>query len=271
MSEQAVEANPKRKKGRSPSYPGIDLETAIDRARQLWQRERQHPASVETIQQHWGYKGGTGPAAVTLAALKKFGLLQDEGSGADRMARLTDLAVDILENPDASVTMAGIKQAALAPGIHRELWEQYGAKPPSDANLRWELIRRRNFTESGASDFISEYQRTVAFAKLSGAVDVGEQGAEEAPAVEDDEDEGSYPPPPPQRREQQRRGSGISESTILTIPIPVIGGSAITIEGEFPVSQQAWDQFIGVLRAMQPGLVSARPPEPNDESTQDES
>src|ERR1700736_3830256 len=80
---------PRKPRGRSPSYPAINLETAIQRARVLWETERQHAASVDTIVKHWGYKSLNGPAALSLAALKKFGLVEDEGAGPARTARLT--------------------------------------------------------------------------------------------------------------------------------------------------------------------------------------
>ena len=41
MSDEA--AKNKRPKGRSPSYPAIDLEEAIEKARQLYTAEGQHP------------------------------------------------------------------------------------------------------------------------------------------------------------------------------------------------------------------------------------
>ena len=45
-----------------------------------------------------------------------------------------------------------------------------------------------------------------------------------------------------------------------TIPVPIIGGKPVMIEGEFPISEAAWAQFLAVLAAMKPGLV--RDPEP---------
>src|SRR5690348_16423785 len=145
MTETPVST--RRQTGRSPAYPAINLETAIRRARELYEKERQHPTSVETIVRHWGYKSLNGPASQTLAALKKFGLLTDEGRGTDRRGRLTHLAVDILANPNAAARANAIKQAALLPAIHRELWDKYQNNPPSDANLRWDLLRQRGFTE----------------------------------------------------------------------------------------------------------------------------
>src|SRR5262249_30899737 len=124
----------RRSTGRSPSFPAINLETAVRRAATLYEKERQHPTAVETIVRHWGYKSMNGPANGALAALKKFGLLTDEGRGADRRGRLTHLAVDIVANPNAAARTSAIKQAALMPAIHRELWDKYQNTPPSDAN-----------------------------------------------------------------------------------------------------------------------------------------
>ena len=44
---------------------------------------------------------------------------------------------------------------------------------------------------------------------------------------------------------------------VLTIPVPIVGGKSVTIEGEFPISEAAWGQFLAVLNAMKPGLVQA--------------
>src|SRR5262249_30051431 len=105
---------------------------------------------------------------ISLAALKKYGLLVDDGKGTARRASLTDLAVDILKNPDPRVRDEALQRAALNPSIHRELWEKYGnaPRPMSDANLRWILTRERGFTETGAAEFIPVYKDTVSFAKL---------------------------------------------------------------------------------------------------------
>lgn len=73
---------------------------------------------------------------------------------------------EILANPAEQARREAIRRARLDPAIHRELWDKYGATPPSDVNLRWELTRRKGFTETGADEFIPEYRATVAFAQL---------------------------------------------------------------------------------------------------------
>lgn len=252
---------PKKVRGRSPSYPAISLPVAIERAKVLYQEEKQHAAPMDTVVRHWGYRSFNGPASLAVAALKKFGLIEDQGAGAGRRAAVTDLAVTILSNPDQQARRVAIQEAALKPAIHRDLWNKYGAELPSDETLKWELTREREqrFTDTGADEFIPEYRHTLAFAGLPGTDSVGTQ----IPDVqsEDDGDESeSEPPDLPQRTKRHpiRRSGGMSEAGILTIPVPVIGGPPITIEGEFPVSEVAWTQFIAVLQAMKPGLVAQR-------------
>lgn len=250
MTDTSAETPARRSMGRSPSFPAINLETAIRRARELYERERQHPTPVEKIVQYWGYKGMTGPASLSLAALKKFGLMADEGKGAERRGRLTHLAVDVIANPDSQARSAAIKQAALTPSAHRELWERYAHSLPSDASLQWELVRQRGFTESGAEDFIREYRQTVAFAQLEAS-----DRASGATANEDDDAHAAdddAPPPHTSALQAEPRTS----SAGTRYPIPIFYGKAVVIEGEFPLSEEDWSQFMAVLSAMKPALVA---------------
>ena len=101
------------KKGRSPSYPGIDLGSAVVRAQVLYDREHRHAAPVSAITGYWGFSSPkSGPAAVTYAALKKYGLLEESGRGEDRMGQLTSLALDILISGDDGTRMKAVRTAA---------------------------------------------------------------------------------------------------------------------------------------------------------------
>src|SRR2546425_830513 len=106
------------KRQRSPSYPGIGLETAIERARELYKQEGRNAAPNDAILGHWGYKPRTGPGLVTIAALKRFGLLDSEGSGKSRLSNLA-LRIILDEREDSPDRDAAIKQAALTPSIHK--------------------------------------------------------------------------------------------------------------------------------------------------------
>jgi hypothetical protein len=251
---------PTRRRGRSPAYPGIDLETAVQRAGQLYDRERLYASPVETVAQHWGYKSLNGPASVAISALKKFGLVVDEGSGSDRKVRVTDLAIEILQNPSGEARKAAKKEAALSPTIHRELWEQYGPVLPSDASLRWELTRGRGFTDTGADEFIPEYRATMQFAELAEA-ELSEALAHTPTAEES----------PSQQEEYERPASvtSLSEvptrdadagrtrdraSTTYTIPLPKNAG-VVELSAKFPLTESEWKYFMTLLEALKPGLV----------------
>src|SRR5688500_14916003 len=106
MSDQPAEVRPRRT-GRSPSYPGIDLELALQRANELWAREHHYPTAIPTILSHWGYGSKSGGGFAAVAALKTFGLLDDRGTGEGRQAWLSRLAQDIItaENPTARANL----------------------------------------------------------------------------------------------------------------------------------------------------------------------
>ena len=176
----------KRKKGRSPSYPGISLETAIQRAEKVYEIEGKHPAHVDTLLRHWDYAPNSGPGLTTISALGKFGLIENEGTGSSRKARLSPLALRIVQDKrENSVERdAAIREAALMPPIHRELWEKFGGRLPSVENLRFELVHDRHFTETGAGEFIQSFQSTIEFAKLAEGASVPDEGSAKGPGLQ---------------------------------------------------------------------------------------
>src|SRR6266566_2450697 len=197
----------KKPKGRSPAYPSINLETAIQRARQLYDKERHYLTPMSTIASHWGYRSLNGAAVGAIAALKKYGLLDQEGAGQDRKAKLSELADVILVHPDEVKRKAAIREAALRPPTHREMWEKYHNHLPSEQNLLWELTRDRGFTETGAKEFIPIYRATIAFAQLEDDNGTSEPAPTLAPLEfrddREDDDEDSQPERPSTRERRQ--------------------------------------------------------------------
>jgi hypothetical protein len=249
-------------RSRSPSYPGIDLATALDRARTVYEREGRQPAAVDTLYDDWGLKPRSGAGGVVLAALKKFGLLADEGAGASRHGRLTDLALTILlEETGSAVRDAAIQQAALLPGVHQEVWERYDGGLPSDASLRLWLIRDRGFTPNGSDEFIAQMKRTFAFAGMTSSDRVGGGGS--GPATEE-----SRGMPAPNTRKLPSGGRSVEPifrpvdrpPATRSILLPLGVGWA-TLEAPFPLSEEAWSLMISELTAMKPGLVAGSPQE----------
>lgn len=160
----------KRKRTRSPAYPYVNLEGALTRAKQFYDKEQRNAANVYIATKHWGFVEDSSNGAQTVAALISFGLMKDEGTGEKRTVRLTQDALRILldTRPDSKERADLVKQCALAPKIHKQIWEKWGPDLPSDANLRHSLLFdwETPFNENSVDFFIGEYKSTIAFAKI---------------------------------------------------------------------------------------------------------
>ncbi len=161
--------SPKRNRTRSPSYPYVDLPTALEKAAVLWRAEGRHPVAVNLALQHWGYKEESSTGYSCIAALKKFGLVDHEGMGESRQVKLSNLALAILldNDPGSADRRDALRNAALGPRIHAELWERYGAELPSDQSLRRFLVLERSFNEAAVDELLEEYRATMAFAGMN--------------------------------------------------------------------------------------------------------
>ncbi len=248
----------KKPKERSPSYPGVDLERAIDLARIILEKTGQHDTVADVVWQHWGMRPKTGPAAVALAALKKFGLLDVTG----HKVRLSALAIDILlDNREGSILkQERVREAALKPSIHQELWEKYDGSLPSDGDLRWHLTRERvpPFTTTGADGLITEFRRTISFAGLTrpelpsqptGDKLAGEKGKTQGAAFPSLFGGNMFPAP------AKSVEPAISTQEIqFSIPGPI---SAL-IRMPSPLTEEDWRRMMAVIEAMKPPVMEPK-------------
>lgn len=137
----------KRTKERSPNFPYITLESALGRARDFYAREKRSAAPFEVAAEHWGLRVSSSSALQTVAALKSYGLMVDEGRGPGKKVRLTDLALRIVldDRPDSAERSAYMRQAAKSPAIVAEVHEKWPDGLPSPSNLRHFLVLERGF------------------------------------------------------------------------------------------------------------------------------
>ncbi len=191
-TQPAQTAPLKRRRTRSPSYPYLNIKEAIEKARSFWDAEKRHPAPIDAAAKNWGYEPKSSAVALTVAALKKYGLLEDVGTagGNQRQVKLTESALKILLTEEGTPEReAEIKTAALRPRLHRELWTKYGEQLPSDQTLQSWLLLEKKFNPSSVADFIKIYKVTISFAKLT-ASDI----VSDTPTTEHKEDEESPMP-----------------------------------------------------------------------------
>jgi hypothetical protein len=161
-------ANAAQKKHRSPAYPFISLEKAINRARELYRHDNRHASPVAAAIKHWGFAEKSSGGQQTIAALKQYGLLADDGSGADRRVKLTDRALSILldEVENSPEKSKAIRDAALAPKLFAEMFNKWGAELPSPETMRTFLRRDKGFNDEVLGVVIRAFKDSVSFAKL---------------------------------------------------------------------------------------------------------
>lgn len=166
MSENEKTLVSEAKQRRSPRFPVLAIDEAIERARRIYRQDKLAFASLEAIKEHMGYttKGKGGRAGRAAAALKQYGLLDERGG----RFRISDLAFKILEmGEDSPERIALVKKAALNPPIIRKVFRQFEGEPPSDKTLRDYLLFDEGFTPDSARDFIRIIRQTKDIANPS--------------------------------------------------------------------------------------------------------
>ena len=167
-----------RGRTRSPAYPFINLETAIKRAQEFYNHQLRNTASRVVAVKHWGYQEKSSGGLQTIAALIAYGLMQDEGTGEKRKLKLTPNAIRLIldKRPDSTERAQLIKEMALTPKIHGDLWDKWGGSLPEE-QVRYTLTAEWEppFNEKTVDGFIKEYKDTIAFAKLSESDKVGSE------------------------------------------------------------------------------------------------
>jgi hypothetical protein len=165
MTDAASETSTKKKPaGRSPAYPYIPIDKALERARQLLDVEGRYDTPVESAYSAWGFAAKSSGARQTAAALGYYGLIE---TNAGR-TKISDLAFRILgdKREDQTERNALIREAALNPAIHKHLVEHYPDGLPSEANVRHHLVFEKNFNEKAAEDVIQIFKTTAAVVSL---------------------------------------------------------------------------------------------------------
>ncbi len=178
---------------RSPPYPATSLAKAIERAKQLYGKAQHYPISAAVLADAWDYSPKSGGTFATAAALIHFGLMSDEGSGAQRKFRLTDDAQRIVRDaePNSVKRKEAIGRAALLPKIFAELWSSYGdGAGLADSVLKNHLTLDRSdagqaaYSDAAADEVIQTYRETVLFAGLSKNATVAPEEKPVAPVEE---------------------------------------------------------------------------------------
>lgn len=192
----------KGKRDRSPAFPQVPLDDAVERLAAFERYFGRHAASLDQAGLAWGLK----QCGDILAALRYYGFIEYIGDSNARQVVLTEDGRNLLRAQQPSVRQDILRKAALRPKEIAKFWSIWGTDRPPDPVCIDELVLRNNFSERGAPLFLHSYDATIAFAGLAQADRIAADSVE----VEDGDDgrpEADEPPaksavrnPPPARR-----------------------------------------------------------------------
>lgn len=141
---------------RSPNYPQIDLETAVESIRTAFAAEGRNRMSKEVLAKHLGYTSLNGRALAKIGAVRAYGLIE----GKENELRVSDDAKTLLiapqESPDRA---AAIQRCAFKPPIFNDIRAAFETTP-SEHNLRYHLAKK-DYTSEAAGKAAKNYLATV--------------------------------------------------------------------------------------------------------------
>lgn len=227
---------------RSPNYPRIGLRDAIERIEKLYKKERTHTTTREAIAEGLGYTSLNGSSMGLISTLRQYGLLVEESDGL----RVSQSAVALAMLPKSdSERIEALREAAFAPRLFSEFYEEYGDTLPSDVSLRYALVKK-GFSEKAANEAIRSYRDTLELVSEE-AAEYTDADVEDQQKVEPQMEQaivGRQAPAP------QFYGGGVGVSVdarVMQFQLP--GNSTARIELLGNVTQEGIDMLTTILDA----------------------
>lgn len=158
----------KRGEGRSPAYPLIPVQKALERVQELYAQESAHPAPLKSAMGAWGYSPKSSGGRQTLATMRYYGLIEVTGEGDGRMVKVSELGRKIIldKREDDSEKRALIRQVALSPSAHKSLFQEYPDGLPSDGTVHHFLVFRKQYNDAAANELLTEFKQTASYIGL---------------------------------------------------------------------------------------------------------
>lgn len=227
------ERKPRKLGKRSPGYPIISLDEAIQKAKTLWDKDKNNPIPLVAAYEHLGYESKGGYAARIIAALKKFELISEKQSAI----KLTEDAVDLALHDQSDERYKNIvKKLALKPGIYETIFNKYNGTIPSYSTLKIELIKEHEFNPESVDNFINSFRKTIEFAGL---------------AKQDMEGQGKSPPKE-DKFMSTLESIASGKKPIIEIPIPLSDTEFAYMKMPHPLTEAQWSIIEVVLKAYKP-------------------
>lgn len=146
---------------KSPSYPSMSLEEAIESTEKLFRAARSNPVDRAVAAQAMGYTGLTGRSGKVLSNLSQFGLIEKAGKNEVKVSRR---ALEIFHPDSPADKAAAIVQAAYEPELFAELRDRGWAETLHEGAIRSYLFKN-HFTDVAIPPAIRAFVDTCRFAQ----------------------------------------------------------------------------------------------------------
>lgn len=169
MNETTEAEKPqKRRVGRSPAYPYIPVQKALDQAKALHTQEGEYAAPLASAVAAWGYSPKSSGGRQTLATMKYYGLIDIVGEGDSRKIKVSDIARRILldQREDQTEKRQLIRRVALTPAAHQALYNEYPKGLASPGSVEHFLIFDQGYNKDAAKELLEEFKQTAHYAGL---------------------------------------------------------------------------------------------------------
>jgi hypothetical protein len=226
----------------------MPLEEALQKARMVYAEDKRAWTSRSVILKHLGFTDeNSGPANRTLSALRQYGLVEEK----EGQLRVSDRAFSILALSDSSPEkVKRLRESALCPKIFKELWTTYGPELASDETMADFLIHKKEFNPTSTQELVSNFRKTISFAKLLGDGGIVENNEETG---EDHDFQGDDPLPHPSQEKGAKLMTPLSVQnqagrTPVGSEIPVASDCIMGVSAVGHVTQSGIDKLIAYLQ-----------------------
>ena len=154
-------------RSRSPNYPAIPLEQAVELVGKLHSKSRTNVIDRESAAMDMGYSGLTGRSLKILGALAQYDLVKPSGKGS---LRVTPVAVDVLHGITDSDRKTALRHAGTAPRLFKSIVDRFTDGIPSENVIRSYLIQQ-GYADGALGPAIRSFLETNRFLENAGAYD----------------------------------------------------------------------------------------------------
>ena len=160
-------------KQRSPAYPYISLDLAIERAKKIYAQAKDHPQTREVMARVYGKPVTSSATLQTFATLVQYGLLETIAVGSQKRLQVTTPLKIISNSSTPAKQVIQAKQfCALRPRIFKELFDKFEYADVHDSLILFYLTSEREsshgtvYTDKAAQEVLRVYRATLAYAGL---------------------------------------------------------------------------------------------------------